>query len=188
MLRPDPSIIDNVFHKNDIDQLKANVLDYKNFPYDPGFGRYTIDQKSLPLLETMSNKLIIMSRYIFQSEHIKPTYALFSHYEGNQASLYKHKDDNACTYTIDYCVYQNTPWDLWVNNEPYTLQENQALAYYGNDQEHWRKEFPEKTTNKVGMVFFHFADPDHWWFTKGPSYIRVIRKEISEAEWTSSIN
>jgi len=33
------------------------------------------------------------------------------------------------------------------------------------------------------MIFFHFAEPDHWWFTKGPSYLRVIRGEMSEDEW-----
>jgi hypothetical protein len=65
---------------------------------------------------------------------------------------------------------------------------NEAAAYYGNDQEHWREEFPMKDTNHVAMIFFHFAEPDHWWFTKGPSYLDVIRKSITEEEWQARQN
>jgi hypothetical protein len=81
------------------------------------------------------------------------------------------------------CVYQKHPWELWVEGKPYALHPNQALAYYGNDQEHWREAFPEPETNHVAMIFFHFAEPDHWWFTKGPSYLDVIRKNVTEEDW-----
>jgi hypothetical protein len=57
---------------------------------------------------------------------------------------------------------------------------NQALAYYGNDQLHWREKFPNPEKNHVAMIFFHFAEPDHWYFTKGPDYLRVIRGEVLE--------
>jgi len=33
------------------------------------------------------------------------------------------------------------------------------------------------------MIFFHFVEPDHWWFTKGESYLDVIRGKVSEEEW-----
>ena len=90
--------------------------------------------------------------------------------------LWKHKDDNACTYTVDYCLFQKTPWDLWVENKPYSLNENQALFMYGCDQEHWREDFPSPETNLTSYVFYFFCEPDHWYFTKGPSYLdRVIR-------------
>jgi hypothetical protein len=79
------------------------------------------------------------------------------------------------------CVYQKEPWGLWVDGKEYILMENEALAYYGNDQEHGRKDFA--TGNHVAMIFFHFAEPDHWFFTKGPSYLEVIRGHISEEEW-----
>jgi hypothetical protein len=25
------------------------------------------------------------------------------------------------------------------------------------------------------MIFFHFVEPDHWWYTKGPDYLKLIR-------------
>jgi hypothetical protein len=69
------------------------------------------------------------------------------------------------------CVYQVEPWDLFVDDKPYTLYPNQALGYYGNDQLHWREKFPNPENNHVAMIFFHFAEPDHWYFTKGPEYL-----------------
>jgi hypothetical protein len=29
---------------------------------------------------------------------------------------------------------------------------------------HWREDFPNPENQKVAMIFFHFVEPDHWWF------------------------
>lgn len=180
-----PQLINNILESKDYKSLLQAISNPKSFEYQKGFSRYVIADNSLPILSEFANKLIPTARKTFNSETLLPTYTLFAHYEGQNPvpSLYKHKDDNACTYTLDMCVYQNEPWDLFVEDMAYTLYPNQALAYYGNDQMHWREEFPNPKTNYVAMVFFHFAEPDHWYFTKGPSYLRVIRNEISEDDW-----
>lgn len=178
--------ISQVFNHEDFNNLRSLFVNYKNFDYQHGFSRYVAADNSIPQMKDYANRLIPMARYLFESSGLLPTYTLFSHYEGETASLYKHKDDNACTYTIDMCVYQKYPWDLWVENKGYTLHPNQALAYYGNDQLHWREEFTYPKENHVAMIFFHFAEPDHWFFTKGPSYLSVIRKEITEEEWNKA--
>jgi hypothetical protein len=38
------------------------------------------------------------------------------------------------------------------------------------------------------MIFFHFVEPDHWWCTKGPGYLDVIRNHITEEEWEKRNN
>jgi hypothetical protein len=171
-----PVVIDKLFNDLEYSHIKKYLLDKPKLKenYDLGFGRYVFTD---PLIDFYANKLILTARKIFNSETLLPSYSLFAHYEGNNASLYKHKDDNACTYTIDMCVYQNKTWDLWVEDKPYTLLENQALAYYGNDQLHWRNSFPSPDTQHVAMIFFHFVEPEHWWYTEGPDYINVIRNE-----------
>ena len=181
----DPVLVSDVLSPEDYKIFISAVLNPKSFEYQEGFSRYVIDDKNLPLLAELANKLIPTARKAFGSDTLLPTYTLFAHYEGQDPapSLYKHKDDNACTYTLDMCIYQNESWDLFVEDKAYTLYPNQALAYYGNDQMHWREEFPNPETNHVAMVFFHFAEPDHWYFTKGPSYLSVIRKEIREDDW-----
>lgn len=178
----DPTILNDVFSETDFLYLKDFLFnhDKPKDHFDKGFGRYHISNQ---LINSYAEKLIPKARDVFNSSALLPSYSLFSHYEGENAKLWKHKDDNACTYTIDLCVYQSEPWDLWVDEKAYTLYPNQALAYYGNDQTHWREEFPNKESGNVAMIFFHFVEPDHWWFTKGPKYIDVLRGIIKEDEY-----
>jgi hypothetical protein len=173
-----PILIENVLNQIDYDNLISSIPDPKSLEYQNGFSRYIASEKSLPILKEISIKLVPIARKIFKSENLLPTYSLFAHYEGPDASLYRHKDDNACTYTLDLCVYQKEIWPLFVEGVPYSLKPNQALAYYGNDQEHWREDFPNPSNNNVAMVFFHFAEPDHWYFVEGPEYLEThIRKK-----------
>lgn len=185
----DPKLIGQVFSEQDYSSLVSLFDNPKSLEYQQGFSRYVIADNSLPALKSFADKLVPLAREVFGSETLLPTYTLFSHYEGDNPapSLYKHKDDNACTYTIDMCLYQTDPWDLYVEDSAYTLYPNQALAYYGNDQMHWREQFPKPGEQHVAMAFFHFAEPDHWFFTKGPSYLSVIRKEITEEQWKASL-
>ena len=181
----DPVLVNNLLNDKDYLNLMGYLKEPKSFGFDSGFSRYCIADNRLPVLGELANKLTGTAKKIFGSETLLPTYTLFAHYEGQNPppSLYRHKDNNACTYTLDMCVYQKDPWDLWVDDKNYTLYPNQALGYYGNDQLHWREEFPNPETNYVAMIFFHFAEPEHWYFTKGPDYLQVIRGEITEKEW-----
>lgn len=176
-------LINQVMNENDFKNLKSLFKDPKSGHRQDGFSRWVISDTESPELQHYAYLLTPLARQLFESDYLLPTYTLFSHYEGPNARLHKHKDDNACTYTIDMCLYQNHSWDLYVEGNPYTLTPNQALAYYGNDQEHWREEFTEPETNHVAMIFFHFAEPNHWFFTKGPDYLSVVRNQLSEEEW-----
>lgn len=183
----EPLLVNDVLSPEDYKILTNAVSNPKSFEYQEGFSRYVVADNNLSLLAELANKLIPTAREAFGSDTLLPTYTLFAHYEGQDPvpSLYKHKDDNACTYTLDMCIYQNESWDLFVEDKAYTLYPNQALAYYGNDQMHWREEFPNPETNHVAMIFFHFAEPDHWYFTEGPEYLQVIRGQISEENWNA---
>lgn len=128
--------------------------------YDPGYGRMiSNDQRLWMYLE----RLLPIARQVFNDDTMLPSYACWAMYYEPTSRLDSHKDTNACTYTLDYCVRQYEPWDLFVEGKAYTLEEGQALAFMGEDQEHWRPEF--KAGNVVEMIFFHFVTPDHWYFT-----------------------
>jgi len=184
----DPVVLDSVFNDNDFNNIKSLFPDPKSGHYQEDLSRWVVSNAVLPELQNYAYLITPLARKIFNNEYLLPSYTLFSHYEGVNANLIKHKDDNACTYTIDLCIFQKYPWDIYVEGIPYTLKPNQALAYYGNDQLHWREKFPEPETNYVQMIFFHFVEPDHWFFTKGPSYLDVIRNNITEEEWLSNEN
>ena len=180
----EPIIIDPVFDADDFVKIQKELLaaPKDDAHFDSDFGRYSFSENELPILGDCASSLLEVAREVFGSSTLLPSYALFAHYQGPKANLFKHIDDNACTYTIDMCVYQKKEWDLWVEDQPYTLYPNQALAYHGNDQMHWRESFPEPENNFVAMVFFHFVEPDHWFFTKGPEYLQeIIRINNSKA-------
>jgi hypothetical protein len=183
----EPVIIKNVFSAEEHKDLK-NIM--QGWPlakeWDISFGRHII---SSPVIDEYAEKLIPLARKIFNSETLKPSYSLFARYHGPEANLYRHVDDNACTYTIDLCLYQTAPWAIGIEHKgkdnEYILQENEAVLYYGNDQEHWRPEFPNPESQHVAMVFFHFVEPDHWYHTKGPKYHDVVKGDLTEDEWNS---
>lgn len=175
----EPKIFNNLINKNDFLRLKKFLLNIpkERMIFDRRHGRYKLSEDDLCIFSQYAKLLTPAARKFFNSKTLIPSYVLFAHYEGELACLPKHKDRNACTYTLDLCVYQKYPWDIWVENKPYTLKENQALGFYGNDQEHWREAFPNPKTNYVGMLFFHFVEPEHWFYTKGPTYFEKICEE-----------
>lgn len=168
--------IKNVFEKDDLRKLQkyAMKLWILNPHYSDSFGRH--EYNDTPELKYFHNLLLPKARELFESDTLMPSWCFLAIYEGNQANLWKHKDDNACTYNIDVCVFQKNPWDIWVEGKPISLEENEAACMYGNDQEHWREEFPNPETNLVCNAFFFYCEPDHWYFTEGPQHLfDVIR-------------
>jgi hypothetical protein len=157
-----PLIIKNVLSEMHYSELINNLPNAELGLYDWTRSRYMTETetttKYAKLLEPIAQE-------IFKLDNLIKSYSLFCKYFGN-ASLEMHKDDNACTYTIDLCVRQTEPWGLWVENIEYILQPNEALCYLGNEQIHGRipKQFGEN--GFVEMMFFHYVTPDHWFFNK----------------------
>jgi hypothetical protein len=181
-----PQIHKNILCKEDFSKLKKYTSSIKisNMVYEPDFGRFKYQDNEI---YNWANYLLPEARKIFNSQTLLPTYGMFVHYQGKNANLPKHFDSHACTYTLDICLYQSEPWDLYIEDVPYTLEISDALSYLGNYQEHWREELPNSRTNRIGMIWFHYAEPDHWYFTKGPSYFEVLMGSMSEEEWSASL-
>jgi hypothetical protein len=177
----DPKIVENLLSKEDYETLYEHLFNLNKesdwgdeesgtfLSADPELGRHLYADQ---VIEEYGEKLVPLAREIFNSKTLLMSYSLFCHYEGEQANLFKHKDSNACTYTLDMCLYQTEPWDLYVEGKAYTLYPNQGLAFLGEEQEHWREAYPNPDTQKVGMVFFHFVEPDHWFFEENPDKLK----------------
>ena len=114
-------------------------------------------------VEDVGRKLESLARKIFKEDNIKSSYSVYCKYFG-KASMNMHKDDNACTYTIDLCIRQTEPWGLWVEDKEFILNPNEALCYMGNDQTHGRYPKDLGPDGSVELVFFHYVQPDHWFF------------------------
>lgn len=183
----DPYILENVLpsgqHKEIRDFALSLWINDKS-TYNESFGRHqwaiwdNTHKQEVEGLRKFHQALLPLAREEFESETLVPSWCMISIYEGEQAKLWKHKDDNACTYHINYTVFQKTPWDFYVEGERFSAKENDAVISYGNDQEHWREEFPNPESNLVCNAFFFYTEPDHWFFTEGPSHLyNVIRKK-----------
>ena len=174
-----PEIKNNVFSKEDFNTLR-NTLKEKVITeggqYDD-FGRKLFSPQ---IVNEYAEKLVPIAREFFKSDTLLHSYSLFSEYSNKNISLPKHKDVNACTYTIDLVVYQDKPWGIWIEGKEYLLNENDAVLFWGTEQDHWRETI-ENNESTVAVVFFHYVEPDHWWFTKGPDYIHVIRNQKQES-------
>lgn len=183
----DPFIVKDILSAEDLKSLQKHTMNlWVHSPaYEPGFGRHQYHGN--PEVDRIHNNLTALAREKFNSSTLMPSWALLSIYEGPEAKLFKHIDDNACTYHIDLSVFQKDGWDLWVQvngeDKPYMLQENEGLFMYGNDQLHWREAFPNPETNLIANAFFFFCEPDHWYFKYGPEYLDThIRKAKPEED------
>lgn len=160
-----PITISNVLENNDLIELKSSIsklLINNNCINEESIGRRSIEMKDCQFLLKHLKSLTQIAKTIFESKTLIPTYAFFSEYSSPNSVLPKHKDNNGNTYTIDLCLYTNKPWGLFIEGKEYALYENQAICFYGEEQEHWRENLNDN--NCVGMIFFHYAEPHHDFF------------------------
>lgn len=175
-----PYLLKNVLPQEEhkaLQNLTMNLWANDKSTFDESFGRHQWaiwdgnHGQNVEPLRRFHEMLLPLAKEEFQSETLMPSWCLISVYEGDNAKLWKHKDDNACTYHINYTVFHKTPWDFYVEGERFQPEENDAVISYGNDQEHWREDFPSRETNLVANAFFFYVEPDHWFFTEGPQYL-----------------
>lgn len=69
-----------------------------------------------------------------------------------------HFDGDSSDLIINFQIDSNTSWDIGIDLEVYSINNNSALVFNGNESIHWR---PRKTFNDgeyVKLVFFRFQD------------------------------
>jgi hypothetical protein len=166
-----PIVLDSVFTEEDQKKLREildsqahskNWVDHKN-------SRRVIKYDELE--SYFSKKLEPVLQKIFDNPRIKTTYSVYLDYDKPTSKLPPHKDNNACTYTIDYCVSAKTPWGVIVEGEEFIFGPNQALVFMGGHDSHWRNAMPDPENNRVEVIMFHFCVDDHWYFTEGQDYM-----------------
>ena len=174
-------LVKNVLSPEDFNRLRMH---FKNNPTldsmgTDEFGRKLLNDKVEPILKEYSEMLLPKVREYFGTNTCLPSYSLFAEYSDETITLDKHKDANACTYTLDLVLYQGDPWALYIEGKPYTAYPNEAVMFMGEKYEHWRETL-YTNSDKIGVIFFHYVEPDHWYFTKGPDHIYEIWKNKTD--------
>jgi hypothetical protein len=177
-------VISDVLPENEFKVAREYFINYSlnnNNPLDEN-GRWLIGKED-PMVAKYHDMLLSLAKKVFNSETLLPTNALFAEYTKTGATLGHHYDANACTYTIDLCFYESHAWPLFVEGEPFFYKENEAVCFFGEEQEHWRETLNEESI-KIGVAYFHYVEPDHWFFTKGPGYVEEIRNDYRSKGYT----
>ena len=155
-----PIKITDVLKEEEVKDLINNIPDFKDAFLDVPRFRYIKDND---YITNLGKHLEPLAKKVFKENNIKSSYSIYCKYFG-KANMNMHKDDNACTYTIDLCIRQTEPWGLWVEDKEFILNPNEALCYMGNDQTHGRYPKDLGPDGSVELVFFHYVQPDHWFF------------------------
>lgn len=170
----DPVILKNVFSEEDVarlNQLLTSGAEDKNWA-DRKNDRRVL--KFSELESYFSKKLEPIAQKIFNDPTLKTTYSVYLDYNKPTSKLPAHKDNNACTYTIDYCVSSRTPWPVVIEGQEFVFGTNEALAFMGGYDSHWREDMPDSENNRVEVIMFHFCPSDHWYFTEGEDYFYYL--------------
>ena len=123
------------------------------------------------------NFLTDFAKTTFNSETLMPTYAIVCLYK-DKANLEMHKDFYCNRYVLDFCLYQKYPWDFYVEEEKFSMEENDIVSFYGEAQDHGRKDYPNPEENVVCNIMFIYAEPDDWFFNSPIEQHTGIKKII----------
>jgi hypothetical protein len=133
-------------------QVSGMRNSFAGAPYpDLVFNRHYIHNPEI--LVWLHETLVPLASKTF-GQKVKASYVFLSLY-GDKGICPKHTDRPQCKFTIDLCIAQKKPWDIFVEEKAYTLKEGEALCFSGTDQEHWRE--PIQKGNFCDLAFFHFV-------------------------------
>jgi hypothetical protein len=171
-----PVVLENIFDEEDVAALHSMIAAGVK---DPLFdARNSRDLKRYKKLENyFSKKLEPLAVEVFGDETLKTSYSVYIDYNKPESGLVMHRDQNACVYTIDYCLSAKTPWGVVVEGEEFVFGTGQALAFMGGEDLHGRNAMPDPKGNRVQVIMFHFVPDGHWFFTEGPDYIETLISE-----------
>ena len=180
-------IIENVFSETEINYFKFMVKQkeiLKLVHLRPDTGRLAINLVSIKPEIIAKVQGIIKNIYGKDCE-IKDVG--FNRYklEYGLPNLMPHVDDQKSQIVFDYQLDSNKKWDLVIEGNSVSLNNNDAVVFEGEKEVHWRNPVDFKSDEYVSMLNFNAVDKHHWSnFTKidpiGPE--ELLKNQISIVE------
>jgi hypothetical protein len=149
--------INNILSWEELDFIK-NLIENSEFEIDKDLGRMRISRT----LNDKFSKDILDKLYEIanQSTDIPLTmsHAICVEYSAKygQPNLPPHFDGDTNDLIINMQLESNTSWDIGLNLNTYTLEDNSALVFNGNTEVHWRVHKEFKGNEYIRMMFVRF--------------------------------
>lgn len=168
-------IIDNVLSQAEIDEIYSSLEKaYNSYVME----RYGQQVSNFKMPDSAINKIMNLCENISGVSGLILEAYQFSRYEKftredgsiSEPRLLPHYDGfPEPRFTFDYQIKSNTSWPLFVEEQEFVLEDNQALTFSGTHQIHWRSKKTFQPGEFVDMIFCHLYLPgdvqntkEHW--------------------------
>jgi hypothetical protein len=96
--------------------------------------------------------------------------------DGNIPALKKHKDAAVGEWVMDIVLDATIDWPLIIENESFSNIENSVIFIKGEEESHWRSDFPSNNEEDyVLLLFVHLANKDS-------NYAKISREILGMGE------
>lgn len=157
-------IYKNIFSDQDISDI-YNVIN--NAKEESTFVVKQYRQKAyfVDLPNHIVEKIISFVKNIYPYElNLKEiSFATYKKIDGVDPILSPHFDTTfeEPRFTFDIQLKSNISWPIVVEGREFTLNDNEALTFFGTSQIHWRTYREFKDTDFIDMIFCHFTLADN---------------------------
>lgn len=126
-----------------------------------GLGRLQIGNLGLRMPDSMKSRMYEILSSVTDSP-MAISHALYVEYNAKygQPNLPPHFDGDTNDFIINYQLDANTAWDLGIDLDTYTLENNSALIFNANTSIHWRTHKEFKEGEYVKMLFVRFYNSE----------------------------
>jgi hypothetical protein len=165
--------IDNIFSKNELAQINKIIKDSPAEIHEQ-LGRkqvlysriltFELEVKLTEIAKQFSNKPLNFNNAA--AVEYSPLYG--------KPNLPPHLDGDANDLIITIQLASNTVWDIGLNLQTYTLNDNSALVFNPNEEIHWRTHKQFKEGEYVRMLFVRFCNEKN---LSDYSHLRLIQDD-----------
>lgn len=153
--------IDNVFSQAEIDHINEIISQSPKNMHE-ALGRFEVFGMLESLLPETVEKLNNIAKSLSDLP-LEIDHAMAVEYSPlyGKPSLRPHRDGDTNDLIINIQLESNTVWDMGLNLQTYTLDDNSALVFNANTETHWRVHKEFKDEEYVRMMFVRFYNSEN---------------------------
>ena len=150
--------VDNIFSEEEIDHIK-DIISRVEHTVHKDLGRVDGLDLGKHLWPKTLDKLNAIAKDV-SGLPLKMTHAMTVEYSNlyGKPNLPPHFDGDTNDLIINIQLQANTVWDMGLNLNVYTLDDNSALIFNANKEIHWRTHKEFKDGEYVNMMFVRYGN------------------------------